>query len=65
MKWILIVMAGISGWGPGVHREYVFQSKEECYEALSAIRVDGASQIAGDDDEQSVMLCVPRQGTDQ
>jgi len=46
--------------GPGGHYKYEFPDKESCYEALEHMRVAGAEQRAGEDDEQVVAYCVPK-----
>lgn len=55
--WILVIMFGITGWGAGGQREAVFDSKEDCYEALANMRISGQGQKSGDDDEQVVAYC--------
>ena len=59
MNWVLVIIFGISGWGNGGYNEATFTNKEDCYEALSKIRVEAVGQISGEDDEQVIVYCKP------
>lgn len=57
--WVLVLLYGISGWGAGGVRHIEFSSKDECYEALAAMRIEATVQTAGEDDEQVIAFCRP------
>jgi len=59
--WILTVYLGVSGWGVGAQRDFTFPTKESCYETLAALRIEADKQIAGEDDEQVVAICSPKE----
>ena len=58
--WILVIYAGITGWGPGLSQQIEFPDKASCHAALESAVVRGANQTSGEDDEQLIMLCRPK-----
>lgn len=38
--WVLVICAGITGWGCGTVSKGTYATKAECYEALTAVRFD-------------------------
>lgn len=59
--WVLCIVYGISSWGAGGYRYIDFPDKESCYEALAAMKITGQNQTAGDDDEQVIAYCKPKE----
>lgn len=57
MIWALYVCAGISWGGCGVAHKIDMPSKDECFEALAAIRFDETA--AGEDRRSAVAYCYP------
>lgn len=59
--WVLVILYGISSWGAGGQKHIEFPDKKSCYEALKHMRITGQEQRSGDDDEQVVAFCKPKQ----
>lgn len=59
--WVLVLMYGITGWGAAGVRYVEFPDEASCYKALKEMRIEATSQKSGDDDEQVVAYCAPKQ----
>jgi hypothetical protein len=59
MEWVLVIIYGITGWGPGGRESIPYPSEESCYKALNSMIISADTQQAGDDDEQVIAYCRP------
>ena len=58
--YILVLIFGISGWGAGGYQYIEFPSKADCHYALETMRITGQDQTSGEDDEQIISFCKPK-----
>ena len=59
--WILVVLYGITGWGYAGYRHVEFPNEASCYKALESMKITGQKQQAGEDDEQIIVYCKPKE----
>ncbi|MBV1929816.1 MAG: hypothetical protein KUG81_09945 [Gammaproteobacteria bacterium] len=58
--WVLVIIYGISTWGAGGFTKADFPSEESCYKALESMKIKGVHQQGGEDDEQVIAYCKPK-----
>lgn len=55
----LVLVLAITWAGPGQVQRVEFPNREDCFEALSHMRIEGLEREAGEDSKEVVAYCRP------